>query len=111
MKLKITLKGFKKWLSGYADDDRVGFAGYSRECPLSAYLGSQVDLEQPGPLCPIYVDQAVYISGERNYPLPAWARRFVRHIDALKAHMPHEDCAVTAREAREILEYETKKGN
>jgi hypothetical protein len=106
MKLEITLQGFKKWLSAHDNDNPVGFAAVSRECPLSVYLEQQNRLEY------IYVNQDVYTTGERCYPLPVWAQRFVEGIDALSSPPVDVPRAVTAREAREILEQiDNKKGS
>jgi hypothetical protein len=94
----LNIASVERWLSSLPDDEVVGRTRSSCQCPLAQFLRFD---NAPSPV----VQHCVYARKKSNAlrPLPVWACKFIRIIDAIESDF------VSAGEALTFLRQITHK--
>lgn len=84
---ELNARRFRDWLEARSPHGSVGHARTLNRCPLATYLGpgwrvraTVARYVEPGRFPGLRGPEVLVV------PLPAWARRFVRAVDALPAY-------------------------
>lgn len=94
-KAEIDISTFHEWITGFDDDDVIGEAENSCNCPLARWLKPAIGEEV------LVLDQYIVLGLEERQ-MPGWARRFVHDVDRLSRDTGQRE--VTASLALGVLD-------
>ena len=73
---RLTKADFRAWLLRQEPDDIVGIPQDGAYCPIATYLSREFNVR--GQVEEIF---RIEYDSQREYPLPAWASRFILKVD------------------------------